>query len=199
MLHPSLDSFEPSLETYTSPTCHLHSSFPSWGGPHATSNSMPGQLPPHSLIEDEMMNAPLVLEDQGTSPRTISSVSSNQSHIVLGKRNSSSDADFEPSNESTGPPPIWAKKKHGKMSRATAHNLVEKKYRSNLNDKMLALRDSIPSLKTAAESAFCEGGRQEPSRKLNKVGSHLIPLIGLLLRSYSQVRGYYHVTVTVTD
>lgn len=54
----------------------------------------------------------------------------------------------------------------------TAHNVVEKRYRNNLNNKIAALRDSVPSLRTAAkencsdrESAESDlGGQNEPKR-----------------------------------
>jgi Helix-loop-helix DNA-binding domain len=85
------------------------------------------------------------------------------------KMKCSPDADFEPSHESATQPSKWAMKKHGIMSRATTHNLAEKRYRSNLNEKMVALHDCIPSLKSAADSAVYEGDSQVPSRKPNKV------------------------------
>lgn len=58
----------------------------------------------------------------------------------------------------------------------TAHNMIEKRYRTNLNDKIAALRDSVPSLRIMSKSARGEdttGDREElhgltPAHKLNK-------------------------------
>jgi hypothetical protein len=35
----------------------------------------------------------------------------------------------------------------------TAHNMIEKRYRTNLNDKIAALRDSVPGLRSDAHAA----------------------------------------------
>lgn len=40
----------------------------------------------------------------------------------------------------------------------TSHNVIEKRYRSNLNDKIAALRDSIPVLRSAARKASAKDG-----------------------------------------
>lgn len=56
----------------------------------------------------------------------------------------------------------------------TAHNMIEKRYRTNLNDKIAALRDSVPSLRVMSKSARGEEGEKEdlqgltPAHKLNK-------------------------------
>ncbi|OBT51679.1 hypothetical protein VE04_08855, partial [Pseudogymnoascus sp. 24MN13] len=58
----------------------------------------------------------------------------------------------------------------------TAHNMIEKRYRTNLNDKILALRDSVPSLRVMTKSARGSDGSTEvedlegliPAHKLNK-------------------------------
>ena len=58
----------------------------------------------------------------------------------------------------------------------TAHNMIEKRYRTNLNDKIAALRDSVPSLRIMSKSARGEDtadDREElqgltPAHKLNK-------------------------------
>lgn len=58
----------------------------------------------------------------------------------------------------------------------TAHNMIEKRYRTNLNDKIAALRDSVPSLRVMSRP---NGGNEEdddpedlegltPAHKLNK-------------------------------
>lgn len=39
-----------------------------------------------------------------------------------------------------------------KTPKKTAHNMIEKRYRTNLNDKIAALRDAVPSLRVAAKN-----------------------------------------------
>ncbi|CAK7568033.1 MAG: Clr6 histone deacetylase associated PHD protein-2 Cph2 [Sporothrix epigloea] len=58
----------------------------------------------------------------------------------------------------------------------TAHNMIEKRYRTNLNDKIAALRDSVPSLRIMSKSARGEDTTEDreelhgltPAHKLNK-------------------------------
>ncbi|CAD6506361.1 BgTH12-07287 [Blumeria graminis f. sp. triticale] len=62
------------------------------------------------------------------------------------------------------------------LVKKTAHNMIEKRYRTNLNDKIAALRDSVPSLRIISKSARGEDtldDREElqgltPAHKLNK-------------------------------
>lgn len=51
------------------------------------------------------------------------------------KRKSSAEADDDDDDDSN--PPV----------KKTAHNMIEKRYRTNLNDKIAALRDSVPALR----------------------------------------------------
>lgn len=62
-----------------------------------------------------------------------------------------------------------------KQPKKTAHNMIEKRYRTNLNDKIAALRDSVPSLRVMAGTArLGEDDEEEdleglaPAHKLNK-------------------------------
>ncbi|TGZ81596.1 hypothetical protein EX30DRAFT_249864 [Ascodesmis nigricans] len=62
-----------------------------------------------------------------------------------------------------------------KQPKKTAHNMIEKRYRTNLNDKIAALRDSVPSLRImAGTSKMGEDDEEEdleglaPAHKLNK-------------------------------
>jgi hypothetical protein len=64
----------------------------------------------------------------------------------------------------------------GKPVKKTAHNMIEKRYRTNLNDKIAALRDSVPSLRIMSKSARGEDTTEDreelhgltPAHKLNK-------------------------------
>jgi hypothetical protein len=94
--------------------------------------------------------------------QSVSSPESNESR----KRKLSADED-EDDEDSTGQhPPV----------KKTAHNMIEKRYRTNLNDKIAALRDSVPSLRIMTKSARGEDtadDREElqgltPAHKLNK-------------------------------
>jgi hypothetical protein len=88
------------------------------------------------------------------------------------KRKSSASADDDEDEEEEGaegqPPPV----------KKTAHNMIEKRYRTNLNDKIAALRDSVPSLRAGKKNAKGESnseGKEDlhgltPAHKLNKVG-----------------------------
>ncbi|KAI0155172.1 hypothetical protein GGR57DRAFT_491674 [Xylariaceae sp. FL1272] len=64
----------------------------------------------------------------------------------------------------------------GQPIKKTAHNMIEKRYRTNLNDKIAALRDSVPSLRIMSKSARGEDTTEDreelhgltPAHKLNK-------------------------------
>lgn len=95
------------------------------------------------------------------------SVSSPDTNGNGRKRKSSASADEEDDEDSAGQhPPV----------KKTAHNMIEKRYRTNLNDKIAALRDSVPSLRIMTKSARGEDtadDREElhgltPAHKLNK-------------------------------
>jgi hypothetical protein len=81
------------------------------------------------------------------------------------KRKSSADDDDEDDDDDSHQP-----------IKKTAHNMIEKRYRTNLNDKIAALRDSVPSLRIMSKSARGEdttNDREElhgltPAHKLNK-------------------------------
>ena len=67
------------------------------------------------------------------------------------------------------------KKDKGAPVKKTAHNMIEKRYRTNLNDKIAALRDSVPSLRVMSRNG--NGDEEDdpedlegltPAHKLNK-------------------------------
>ncbi|KAH7068291.1 hypothetical protein BKA63DRAFT_111567 [Paraphoma chrysanthemicola] len=67
------------------------------------------------------------------------------------------------------------KKEKGQPPKKTAHNMIEKRYRTNLNDKIAALRDSVPSLRVMSRPNGTEEDDDPedlegltPAHKLNK-------------------------------
>ncbi|CZR70071.1 related to myc-type bHLH transcription factor [Phialocephala subalpina] len=74
----------------------------------------------------------------------------------------------EDDEEEDSPPP------RGHPVKKTAHNMIEKRYRTNLNDKIAALRDSVPSLRVMSKKNSRGEEIQEdlqgltPAHKLNK-------------------------------
>lgn len=108
------------------------------------------------------------------SPQSVSStyksgsVSSPDQHDNSRKRKSSAEVEDDDDDDENGShPPI----------KKTAHNMIEKRYRTNLNDKIAALRDSVPSLRVMSKSARGEDASADkedlqgltPAHKLNKV------------------------------
>ncbi|KAF2643810.1 hypothetical protein P280DRAFT_444964 [Massarina eburnea CBS 473.64] len=74
-------------------------------------------------------------------------------------------------------PVTTGKKEKGQPPKKTAHNMIEKRYRTNLNDKIAALRDSVPSLRVMSRGNG-QGNEEDddpedlegltPAHKLNK-------------------------------
>jgi hypothetical protein len=99
------------------------------------------------------------------SPQTSPEPKSNGKTAASNHRKRKQSDDDEPSSSSKTKGP-----------KKTAHNMIEKRYRTNLNDKIAALRDSVPSLRVMSRSAI--GGEDEdddedleglaPAHKLNK-------------------------------
>lgn len=94
------------------------------------------------------------------------------------RKRKSSGSGSASSRSSTSPPP--ATRRHCSPPKKTAHNMIEKRYRTNLNDKIAALRDSVPALRVmvhrleqqgdGVEDELCEEdlGGLAPAHKLNK-------------------------------
>ncbi|KAF6802807.1 sterol regulatory element binding transcription factor sre1 [Colletotrichum sojae] len=125
--------------------------------------AVPAPIPAPSPVA-----APRPTTQQRTSPRT----SSND----LKRKSSASSA----SSRSASPEPPTRRTKHSEPSK-NPHNMIEKRYRVNINEKIIALRDAVPSLRCVVqqtENPPAEGdeafdvveelGGLMPARKLNK-------------------------------
>jgi hypothetical protein len=94
----------------------------------------------------------------------------------------------EAESPESAPPPV----------KKTAHNMIEKRYRTNLNDKIAALKESVPSLRATEKSLNGKGAKGAeimedldgliPPNKLNKVCSPSSPIRGI--GSLTQIVGH---------
>lgn len=118
-------------------------------------------LPFSSTSNDAQLGSP------GThQPGGASSPEHPDSKGNLRKRKSSVDVDEDEDELDDSQQPV----------KKTAHNMIEKRYRTNLNDKIAALRDSVPSLRIMSKSARGEDTTEDreelhgltPAHKLNK-------------------------------
>lgn len=77
----------------------------------------------------------------------------------------SSDDEPSPKRSSPSPPPPSVATRRGSSDKGaaapkkTAHNMIEKRYRTNLNDKIAQLRDAVPALRVVVQRL--EGGADE--------------------------------------
>lgn len=153
----------------------LRSTRSSWDQPQLSCRaSNPSSYTTLSAEEESRLLA-IAMPSRPSSVSTASSSSSSLSSDAQDtynwrKRRSSKSSAVES-------PPL--KRSRCSAPRNTAHNMIEKRYRTNLNDKIAALRDSIPSLRVAAKNSSHGEGSQEdvqedlqglsPALKLNKV------------------------------
>lgn len=145
-------------------------------------------FPPRALssltpaLQEKLRNIAMPPHLQYNSPKSASSPDSATGEAKMGilsspdlaemsskasrKRKSSADPEDEEEEDEDGNQPI----------KKTAHNMIEKRYRTNLNDKIAALRDSVPSLRIMSKSARGEDTTEDreelhgltPAHKLNK-------------------------------
>lgn len=169
---PTLDFFGPFA--HLQPTSLADTSSRPGPGPVAMSNLTPAQ-------QEQLKNIAMPAHLQYQSPKSEPSQPSPQSSIGDGmklaspdpskpgsrKRKSSADEDdMDDEDDEDGQQPV----------KKTAHNMIEKRYRTNLNDKIAALRDSVPSLRVLSKSARGEDTTEDreelhgltPAHKLNK-------------------------------
>lgn len=123
-------------------------------------------MPPH-LQYQSPKSEPSQLSPQSSNGDGHKAGSPDPSKPGSRKRKSSADFDdLEDDDDDESQQPV----------KKTAHNMIEKRYRTNLNDKIAALRDSVPSLRVLSKSARGEDTTEDreelhgltPAHKLNK-------------------------------
>jgi len=107
----------------------------------------------------------------------------------------------KPSGSQARPPPPHPPKKQGSVSDKgkekpktgdrTAHNDIERKYRTNLKDKIAELRDAVPALHTIAEDGDDDGMHANRGAKVSKVGFSLTDSVfcKVFLESTNEAQG----------
>jgi hypothetical protein len=110
-------------------------------------------------------------------PASPSDSSSPESSPFNGRKRKSSIEEDDEAEDSS--PPM--NNGHPRPVKKTAHNMIEKRYRTNLNDKITALRDSVPSLRAMSKKNSRGEEIHEdlqgltPAHKLNKVLTYPFP------------------------
>ncbi|KAH6956350.1 hypothetical protein HG530_001776 [Fusarium avenaceum] len=109
---------------------------------------------------------------------SLGSMTSKDAGRYPSRKRKSSGSGSSSSHSSVSPPP--ATRRHCSPPKKTAHNMIEKRYRTNLNDKIAALRDSVPALRVMVHRLeqpcvenMEEDGNEDlgglaPAHKLNK-------------------------------
>ncbi|PMD33064.1 hypothetical protein L207DRAFT_590135 [Hyaloscypha variabilis F] len=155
----------------------LYSTPLAWTRPQARSTSYSSLTPQEETkLRNIAMPPSLSLPNPSTSPSQnlpytspSSSRSPSPSSHSRNRKRKSTPSDQE--DEDGSPPPSSG---NGRPVKKTAHNMIEKRYRTNLNDKIAALRDSVPSLRVMSKKNSRGEEMHEdlegltPAHKLNK-------------------------------
>jgi hypothetical protein len=151
-----------------------------WQGQQSIPQTPAQQMPPQPPQQRQVQ-----VQQSTTSQRTSLSPSAHSHRTTSSPEAHSHSDDNSPAprpkkrKTSTNESPNESSNTNGngtrKQPKKTAHNMIEKRYRTNLNDKIAALRDSVPSLRVmAGTSKLNEDDDDEdleglaPAHKLNK-------------------------------
>lgn len=132
---------------------------------HLKNIAMPAHLQYHSPRSEPSPNSSSGDKDHGDSISSPEATGMSKSGSRK-RKSSADDEDDDDDDDGDGSQPV----------KKTAHNMIEKRYRTNLNDKIAALRDSVPSLRIMSKSARGEDTTEDreelhgltPAHKLNK-------------------------------
>ncbi|KAG9231819.1 helix-loop-helix DNA-binding domain-containing protein [Amylocarpus encephaloides] len=161
---PNMSGLPPREGLYSTPL--------SWSRPlpGSTSSSFNNVLSPQEasrLRDIAMPNRP---QTQDQYPGSPNSASSPEAAIIDNRRKRKSSVEDDDEDDDEAPA---GNSRHPPVKK-TAHNMIEKRYRTNLNDKIAALRDSVPSLRVMSKKNSRGEDVEEdlqgltPAHKLNK-------------------------------
>ncbi|KAH6697363.1 helix-loop-helix DNA-binding domain-containing protein [Plectosphaerella plurivora] len=144
--------------------------FQTAGGYQPANNAQQQQSTAH------LVQRPASPKMPAAAPRATRSSQRLPTRSDLKRKSSSSDS---ASSRSTSPEPPARRTRHADPSK-NPHNLIEKRYRVNINEKIIALRDAVPALRCVVNQQHGDGeeeaevlaseelGGLMPARKLNK-------------------------------
>lgn len=143
--------------------------------PLTQQNSIPLHSLSNGIKQESPQNLSYEYDDQAVSPHTLNSGSpeayspqddSDSSPAHKSSRGVKKERQYSSSKIDTKGNRISKPKKE-----KTSHNMIEKRYRTNINDKILALRDCVPSLRCVVNGTPRTAEELEgltPASKLNK-------------------------------
>ncbi|KAK9322643.1 hypothetical protein V1517DRAFT_130033 [Lipomyces orientalis] len=136
------------------------------------------QQQPQQLVSSQQKAANVNLmasaagEAKGTVTASKRSLQTITAQAPVRKSSTSGRGIQHQSSDDLSPPELGAKGGKITKPKKTAHNMIEKRYRTNLNDKIAALRDCVPALRCAVTGSFDDDVEEldglAPANKLNK-------------------------------
>lgn len=176
----SLDNealFQSPSSMFADPPQNLYSTPLAWSTPTAPITTRPytrltqaeeAQL--RAIAMPSLANASNTRSSSNKFARSASSTSSPEPSSRLQKRRKRKNSIEEDDDEDMSDGETV---RSGKPMKKTAHNMIEKRYRTNLNDKIALLRDSVPSLRVASKRKGNSAKDEDlqgltPAHKLNK-------------------------------
>jgi hypothetical protein len=167
----------PTTTQAQQPAENLYSTPLSWTPPQPSTRRFTRLSPEQEseLRSIAMPSTSRAAKNSNAYPASPSSVSSPEPNSLHRKRKSSVEEECSDDDETYDRRSSSGSGRHPPVKK-TAHNMIEKRYRTNLNDKIAALRDSVPALRvvTRKNSRGEDVEREEdlqgltPAHKLNK-------------------------------
>jgi len=165
---------QPLFQTAEQPRESLYSTPLSWSPPISNvRNSEAYSLAPALSPRQKSELIAQAMPSTRKYPSSPSSASSPEPEQCNGRKRKSTSGASDDGEDYHSPPPSSGARLHPPVKK-TAHNMIEKRYRTNLNDKIAALRDSVPSLRimtktnSRGEEVVEDLQGLTPAHKLNK-------------------------------